>query len=260
MAGGKQSTSPSRSQQGFALCAYSVSVVLGTALLLRFVVPKFSLLSERAPADASAVLAASDGCCPDLLQELAATMNESVDPCDDFVRYACGDMEQRIRRRDYEDSWFHSHLWLPALTGEAKDEASALLRKVYLSCARNDFRPKSAFADAGAALHEALNLISTDALGIPALIVRVTASFRIKLFIRVSFVQARTAPQLQHRRVQEGCSGHRRSGLRVPTRDCTNLRAEGQSSELDVHPPGRLGRDARRAVRLGPTRGCREER
>ncbi|KAH7961506.1 hypothetical protein HPB52_009459 [Rhipicephalus sanguineus] len=194
MAGGRQSTTPSRSQQGFALCAYSVSVVLGTALLLRFLVPKFSLLSERAPADTSGAQAASDGCCPDLLQELAATVNESVDPCDDFVRYACGDIERRIRRREYEDSWFHSQLWLPALTGSAQDEASVLLRQVYLSCARNDFRPMSAFADAAAALHEALNLRNTDALSIPALIVKVTASFRIKLFIRVSFMQARTAP------------------------------------------------------------------
>ncbi|KAH8042382.1 hypothetical protein HPB51_022190 [Rhipicephalus microplus] len=142
MAGGMQSAAPSRRQQGFALCAYSVSVVLGTALLLRFMVPKFPLLSESASADASSAQTASNGCCPDLLEELAATMNESVDPCDDFVRYACGDIEQRIRRLDYEESWFHSHLWLPALTGAAKDEASALLRKVYLSCARNDFRPR----------------------------------------------------------------------------------------------------------------------
>ncbi|KAL3250164.1 hypothetical protein MRX96_055758 [Rhipicephalus microplus] len=110
-------------------------------------------------------------------------------------RYACGDIEQRIRRLDYEESWFHSHLWLPALTGAAKDEASALLRKVYLSCARNDFRPRSAFAQAGTALQEALNLRNTDVLGVPALIVKVTASFRIKFFIRVSFVQARTAPR-----------------------------------------------------------------
>ncbi|KAL3250163.1 hypothetical protein MRX96_055757 [Rhipicephalus microplus] len=98
MAGGMQSAAPSRRQQGFALCAYSVSVVLGTALLLRFVVPKFPLLSERASADASSAQTASNGCCPDLLEELAATMNESVDPCDDFVRYdaqACGCIPRR---------------------------------------------------------------------------------------------------------------------------------------------------------------------
>ncbi|KAH6940047.1 hypothetical protein HPB50_024496 [Hyalomma asiaticum] len=194
MPGGKQSTAPSRSQQGLALCAYSVSVVLGTALLLRFLVPRLSLLSQRAPAGAPAGLVASDACCPDLLRELATTVNESVDPCDDFVRYACGDIGRRIRRRDYEESWFHSHLWLPAMTGAARDEASVLLRQVYLSCVRNDFRPKTAFTDAAVALREALNLRSTDALSVPALIVKITASFRIKLFIHVTFVHARSAP------------------------------------------------------------------
>ncbi|KAH7964818.1 hypothetical protein HPB49_001552 [Dermacentor silvarum] len=194
MPGGKQSTTPSRRQQGFALCAYSVSVALGTALLLRFLVPKFSLLAERAPADASAFVGATDACCPELQRDLAATVDESVDPCVDFVRYACGDIGKKIRQRDYEDSWFHGKLWLPALTGAAQDDASVLLRQVYLSCARNDFGSKRAFADAGTALRDALNLRSTDALSIPALIVKITASFRIDLFVRVRFVQARTAP------------------------------------------------------------------
>ncbi|XP_065309202.1 uncharacterized protein [Dermacentor albipictus] len=193
MPGGKQSTSPSRSQQGFALCAYGTSVVLGTALLLRFLAPNFPLLVQRAPADASAVVGGPDYCCPELQRELAATVNESVDPCDDFVRYACGDIRQRIRRRDYEKSWFHGKLWLPALTGAAQDDASVLLRQLYLSCARNDFGSKHAFADAGAALLEALNLRSTDALSIPALIVKITASFRIDFFVRVRIVQARSA-------------------------------------------------------------------
>ncbi|KAK8778442.1 hypothetical protein V5799_020212 [Amblyomma americanum] len=64
---------------------------------------------------------------------------------------------------------------------------------MYVSCVRNDFEPEHAFADAGRALREALNLRSTSALYVPALIVKITALLRIDFFVRVRLEHAQGA-------------------------------------------------------------------
>ncbi|KAH9375331.1 hypothetical protein HPB48_019844 [Haemaphysalis longicornis] len=109
-------------------------------------------------------------------------------------RYACADTNKRLTRRDYELSAFYTRHWLPALHGDALDEASASVEKIYKSCSFNDFSPTAAFTNAAIALREALKLKTTNSIQIPALILKITALFRIPFFVSVRFTDVRKAP------------------------------------------------------------------